>query len=64
VFPVRYELGFYIPEDGTLHSHRRENRISYKPMNVQTRKNEFLRFIKREKYIDDVTKKAENSTDG
>jgi hypothetical protein len=25
VFPVRYEMGFYIPEDGVLHSHRREN---------------------------------------
>jgi hypothetical protein len=23
--PVRYELGFYIPEDDTLHSHRRAN---------------------------------------
>jgi hypothetical protein len=23
--PVRYELGFYIPEDDILHSHRREN---------------------------------------
>jgi hypothetical protein len=23
--PVRYELGAYIPEDGILHSHRREN---------------------------------------
>jgi hypothetical protein len=22
---VRYELGFYIPEDSILHSHRREN---------------------------------------
>jgi hypothetical protein len=22
---VRYELGFYIPEDGILHSDRREN---------------------------------------
>jgi hypothetical protein len=21
--PVRYELGFYIPEEGILHSHRR-----------------------------------------
>jgi hypothetical protein len=21
MFPVRYELGFYIPEDGILHSH-------------------------------------------
>jgi hypothetical protein len=25
VSPVKYELGFYIPEDGTLHSHLREN---------------------------------------
>jgi hypothetical protein len=25
VFPVRYDLGFYISEDGILHSHRREN---------------------------------------
>jgi hypothetical protein len=29
VFPVRYELGFYIPEDDILHSHRRENVRSY-----------------------------------
>jgi hypothetical protein len=29
VFPARYELGFYIPEDGILHSHRRENLKSY-----------------------------------
>jgi hypothetical protein len=28
VSPVRYELG-YIPEDGILHSHRRENLKSY-----------------------------------
>jgi hypothetical protein len=27
--PVRYKLGFYIPEDGILHSHRRENLKSY-----------------------------------
>jgi hypothetical protein len=26
---VRYELGFYIPEDGILHSHCRENPKSY-----------------------------------
>jgi hypothetical protein len=24
VSPVKYELGFYISEDGILHSHRRE----------------------------------------
>jgi hypothetical protein len=24
VFHVKYELGFYIPEGGVLHSHRRE----------------------------------------
>jgi hypothetical protein len=29
VSPVRYELGFYIPEDGILHSHCRENLKSY-----------------------------------
>jgi hypothetical protein len=29
VSPVRYELGFYIPEDGILHSHRRENLRSH-----------------------------------
>jgi hypothetical protein len=29
VFPVKFELGFYIPEDGILHSHRRENLKSY-----------------------------------
>jgi hypothetical protein len=29
VSPVRYELGFYIPEDGILHIHRRENLKSY-----------------------------------
>jgi hypothetical protein len=27
--PVRYELGFYIPEDGILHSHRGVNLRSY-----------------------------------
>jgi hypothetical protein len=29
VSPVRYELGFYIPEDDILHSHRRETVRSY-----------------------------------
>jgi hypothetical protein len=28
--PVRYRLCIYIPEDGILHSHRRENLKSYK----------------------------------
>jgi hypothetical protein len=27
--PVRYELGFYIPEDDILHSHRSEHLKSY-----------------------------------
>jgi hypothetical protein len=30
VFPVRCELGFSIPEDGILHSHRRANLKFYK----------------------------------
>jgi hypothetical protein len=29
VFSVRYELGFYIPEDGVLQSYRRKYLISY-----------------------------------
>jgi hypothetical protein len=29
VSPVYYEFGFYIPGDGILHSHRRENLNSY-----------------------------------
>jgi hypothetical protein len=29
VFPVRCEMGSYIPEDGILHSHRRENLKPY-----------------------------------
>jgi hypothetical protein len=29
VSPVRYELAFYIPEDGILHSLRREDLIAY-----------------------------------
>jgi hypothetical protein len=24
VSPVKYKLGFYVPEDGILHSHRRQ----------------------------------------
>jgi hypothetical protein len=29
VSPVKYELGSYIPEDGILHSHRRDNLKPY-----------------------------------
>jgi hypothetical protein len=29
VSPVKYELGFYIPDEDILHSHRRENLKSY-----------------------------------
>jgi hypothetical protein len=34
VSSVRYELGFYIPENGILHSHRRENLKSYKHLST------------------------------
>jgi hypothetical protein len=30
VSPVKYELGFYIPEDDNLHSDRREHLKHYK----------------------------------
>jgi hypothetical protein len=29
MYPVEYELGFYIPEDDILHGHRRKNLKSY-----------------------------------
>jgi hypothetical protein len=29
MFPVRYEVGFYIPEDEVLHNHSCENLRSY-----------------------------------
>jgi hypothetical protein len=29
MFPVRYELGFYIPEEGILHTRRGENLKPY-----------------------------------
>jgi hypothetical protein len=29
VSPVKYEMGFYIPEDDILHNHRSENVKSY-----------------------------------
>jgi hypothetical protein len=32
--PVKYELGFYIPEDGVLHSNSRETPKSYTSVNV------------------------------
>jgi hypothetical protein len=35
VSPVKYELGFYIPEDDILHSHRRENLKSYKQIVIE-----------------------------
>jgi hypothetical protein len=44
VFPVRYELGFYIREDGLLHSHRLENLKSYIALTgwaLQRRRNVF-----------------------
>jgi hypothetical protein len=36
VSPVKYELGFYNPEDGILHSHRRENLKSYTALTGRT----------------------------
>jgi hypothetical protein len=33
VFHVRYERGIYIPEDGIVHSHRRESIIPYIEIN-------------------------------
>jgi hypothetical protein len=35
VSPVKYELSFYIPEDGILHSHRREYLKSQKSRRIR-----------------------------
>jgi hypothetical protein len=37
VSPVKYELGFYISEDGILHSHRSENLKSLHPYIIEGR---------------------------
>jgi hypothetical protein len=37
VSPVKYEMGFYIPEDGILHSHCRENVKSYTTLRIVER---------------------------
>jgi hypothetical protein len=37
VSPVKYDLGLHIPEDGILHSDRRENLKSYRPRSFLTR---------------------------
>jgi hypothetical protein len=34
VSSVKYELGFYIPEDHILHNHRRENLKPYTPLSM------------------------------
>jgi hypothetical protein len=36
VSPVKYELGSYIPEDGILHSHRRDNLKPYMSLKTFT----------------------------
>jgi hypothetical protein len=45
-FHVRYELGFYIPEDDILHSHQGENLKSYmEALSIAGRIAGILRFI-------------------
>jgi hypothetical protein len=48
VSPVKYELGFYIPEDDILHRHRRVNSNAIIPFGVKykvcLRRNEARRF--------------------
>jgi hypothetical protein len=64
VSPVRYELGFYIPEDGILHSHRRENLKSYIPVvfSFITTPAKF-RGVVTEKYIYTLRTKAETPSE-
>jgi hypothetical protein len=39
VSPVKYEMGFYIAEDGILHSHCRDNRKSHNLSFVPAKRN-------------------------
>jgi hypothetical protein len=50
VSPVKYELGFYIPEDDILHSHRRETLKSYKKSLLLARRE----YTRREHALQDI----------
>jgi hypothetical protein len=53
VFPVRYELRFYIPEDRILHSPRLENHktsIVYGKFCRITKDQIYIHFLKRSSY--------------
>jgi hypothetical protein len=57
--PVKYKLGFYIPEDTILHSHHRENFISYMVIMFQKKKLQIPRYTASAKYeYTDVAGKA------
>jgi hypothetical protein len=45
VSPVRYELGFYIPQDAILHSDRRERLKSY---DMSVRQRDVIEFLVKE----------------
>jgi hypothetical protein len=45
VSPVKYELGFYIPEDAILHSDRRDKLSSYKDKTSQSEPNVMFAFM-------------------
>jgi hypothetical protein len=47
VSSVRYVLGFYIPEDGILHSHRRENLKPYISLGILGSRDCLQRFSSR-----------------
>jgi hypothetical protein len=53
VSPVKYELGFYIPEDDILHGHRRGNRNIYYIVegfcSLRAHKNEFYKVMYKHK---------------
>jgi hypothetical protein len=51
VSPVKYELGFYIPEDDILYSHRRENLRSYIALTIWLCSGDVMCFLWGTKWI-------------
>jgi hypothetical protein len=50
VSPVRYEVGFYVPEDGILQSRRPENLTPHKYATACPNENELLHGLKRTQF--------------
>jgi hypothetical protein len=60
VSAVKYELGFYIPEDTILHSHRRENLKSYILLHARKRLRLRIESVKKSSSVTYILKYFDN----